>query len=400
MFADNRNVGRMAVVFSSIGPGHHARLGAAGEFGDVIGLEVTSVERNRHPEAPLNATRYQRVTLLHGHPEHHHSGLWGAVRAALDKIEPSIVAIPGWSNQAGLAALYWCLRKDTAVVLMADTHLLAEQRAGLWRSLKRRIVRLCGAGLVAGSPQVEFLKRLGMPSERIFTGYDVVDNDHFAAGARKARETAEVTRARLGLPARYFLCVSRLSTEKNLPLVVRAFHKYRQLAGDRAWSLVLVGEGPERTTLESLVGALGLGESVASVGHQGYGVLPEYYGLANALILASVSETWGLAVNEAMATGLPVLVSRRCGCAEDLVQEGMNGFTFDPRDEGALAERMLALSAGDLQGMGAASREIVARWPLQRFAHGLWAAACAAQQGTMRRGSSLDRFLVKRLATR
>jgi glycosyltransferase involved in cell wall biosynthesis len=310
------------------------------------------------------------------------------------------VAIPGWSNQAGLAALDWCLRKDTAVVLMADTHLLAEQRAGLWRSLKRRIVRLCGAGLVAGSPQVEFLKRLGMPSERIFTGYDVVDNDHFAAGARKARETAEVTRARLGLPARYFLCVSRLSTEKNLPLVVRAFHKYRRLAGDRAWSLVLVGEGPEHTAIESLIGALGLGSEAVLAGYQNYGVLPEYYGLASALILASVSETWGMAVNEAMATGLPVLVSRLCGCAEDLVQEGVNGFIFDPRDEGALAERMLALSTSDLQAMGRASREIIARWPLERFAENLWAAARVARQGTVHRGSSLDRFLVKRLARR
>jgi glycosyltransferase involved in cell wall biosynthesis len=392
--------GRMAVVFSTIGPGHHARLEAAGTLGEVCGVELTSLEGDREGEAPPTPTSYRRVTLLPGRPSDRRESVLRVAHEAFDKIQPSVVAIPGWSNRASLAALDWCLQRDAAVVLMADTHLQAEQRAGLWRSLKSRIVRLCGAGLVAGSPQVAFLERLGMPRERIFTGYDVVDNDHFAAGARKARETAEMTRALLGLPPRYFLCVSRLVAEKNLPLVIRAFHGYRQLAGDRAWSLVLVGEGPERTAVESLIEALGLEGKAVLAGYRDYGALSAYYGLADAFILASVSETWGLAVNEAMAAGLPVLVSRRCGCTTDLVHEGVNGFAFDPRDEGALAERMFALSTSDLQAMGRASREIIARWPLQRFAHGLWAAAGVAHQGTMRRGSPLDRFLVKRLARR
>ena len=388
----------MAVVFSSIGPGHHARLGAAGALGEVFGLEVTSVERNQYREVPLKATEYQRVTLLHGRPENHHGGLCRAVHEALNEIEPCVVAIPGWSNQAGLAVLKWCLRNGAAVVLMADTHAEAEQRVGLWRSLKRRIVRMCGAGLVAGSPQVVYLNGLGMPRERIFTGYDVVDNDYFARGAAQARANSAAVRTQLALPPRYFLCVSRLAAEKNLPRVMRAFREYRQLAGDSAWSLVIVGEGPEQAAIKSIAEGPGLEGKVLLAGYRPYGILPDYYGLAGAFILASVSETWGLAVNEAMAAGLPVLVSRSCGCAEDLVEEGVNGFTFDPRDERALTGLMLALSAGDVEAMGKASQEIIGRWPLQRFAEGLWTAARVASQGTRRRGNLLDRVLLEGLA--
>ena len=395
--ADNRNVGRVVVVFSSIGPGHHARLAAAGELGDVYGLEVTSVERSRHPGVPFNATQYQRVTLLHGHPGDRHRGLWWPVREALNKIEPRVVAIPGWSNQAGFAAMKWCLQSGAAVVLMGDTHVGAEQRAGIWRSVKRRIVRMCGGGLVAGSPQARYLNDLGMPRARIFTGYDVVDNDHFSRGAVQARANAAAIRTQLALPPKYFLCVSRLAAEKNLAFVIRAFREYRNLAGDDAWSLVIVGEGPEETAIRSVAEAPVFQGNVLLAGYREYGILPNYYGLAGAFILASVSETWGLAVNEAMAAGLPVLVSRCCGCAEDLVQDGVNGFTFDPRDEKALTGLMLALSAGDLEAMGKAGQEIIRQWPLRRFAEGLWTAALVASQGTSRGAGLLDRVLLEGL---
>jgi glycosyltransferase involved in cell wall biosynthesis len=68
--------------------------------------------------------------------------------------------------------------------------------------------------------------------------------------------------------------------------------------------------------------------------------LGTYYGLASCFILPSLQEQWGLVVNEAMAAGLPVLVSQTSGCAPDLVQEGVNGFTFDPTNPMQLAELM------------------------------------------------------------
>jgi glycosyltransferase involved in cell wall biosynthesis len=111
------------------------------------------------------------------------------------------------------------------------------------------------------------------------------------------------------------------------------------------------------------------------------GELPAYYGLAQVFILASSHfEPWGLVVNEAMAAGLPVLVSKACGCAVDLVQEGVNGFTFDPYDVQGLARLLEKMSSRevDLPAMGAASRRLIADWTPGVFAQNLFNAAAAA----------------------
>src|SRR5262249_59830905 len=107
--------------------------------------------------------------------------------------------------------------------------------------------------------------------------------------------------------------------------------RYRAAAGTAAWKLVLLGEGEQRAKLEGLRDALGLRNDVSMPGFKQYDELPAYYGLASAFVHTSTTEQWGLVVNEAMAAGLPVLVSERCGCGPDLVREGVNGFTFDPR---------------------------------------------------------------------
>src|SRR5206468_501416 len=100
------------------------------------------------------------------------------------------------------------------------------------------------------------------------------------------------------------------------------YARYRMAAGPGAWSLVVLGDGVLRGDLEQLRTELNLGDHVLFPGFKQYDELPAYYGLATAFIHASMVEPWGLVVNEAMAAGLPVLVSARCGCAWDLVEEG------------------------------------------------------------------------------
>jgi glycosyltransferase involved in cell wall biosynthesis len=118
-------------------------------------------------------------------------------------------------------------------------------------------------------------------------------------------------------------------------------------------------------------------------GFKQYEELPHYYAHAGAFIHASTTEQWGLVVNEAMASGLPVLVSNRCGCAADLVKEGENGWTFDPRNEEQMADGMRRISADDEVrfAMGSRSREIIRRWGPDRFAAGLSDAVNASFNG-------------------
>jgi glycosyltransferase involved in cell wall biosynthesis len=107
-------------------------------------------------------------------------------------------------------------------------------------------------------------------------------------------------------------------------------------------------------------------------------------------------EQWGLVVNEAMASGLPVLVSKRCGCAADLVQEGGNGWTFDPRNEEEMATLMLKVASDEKERlkMGRKSRQIITEWGPARFASGLSLAIDAALSAPKNRAGLLDRLIL------
>src|SRR5205807_667519 len=114
-------------------------------------------------------------------------------------------------------------------------------------------------------------------------------------------------------------------------------------------------------------------------GFKSYQDLPTYYGLAGAFVLPSESEQWGLVVNEAMAAGVPVIVSDRCGSAPELVQDGWNGFTFPVGDSKRLADLLLRVARQcDVPEMGRRARERIAAWSPERFAAGLSSAVAAA----------------------
>jgi glycosyltransferase involved in cell wall biosynthesis len=166
--------------------------------------------------------------------------------------------------------------------------------------------------------------------------------------------------------------------------------------------LVLLGDGPLRDTVDTQLSTLNLHGHVHLPGFKQYPDLPAYYGLAGAFVHASAVEQWGLVVNEAMASGLPVLVSNRCGCAQDLVRDGENGFTFDPYDVEELAQKMFRLATFGirLSIMGQASRRIIADWGTDRFAEGLVAATEKALEIGPRPASVLDRAILRSLLWR
>jgi glycosyltransferase involved in cell wall biosynthesis len=292
---------------------------------------------------------------------------------ALDEVKPDVVAIPSWGDAEALAALWWSLKTGTPNLVRVDSNQHDRSRWFFIEAVKRLIVGHFQAALVAGLTGRAYLEALGMPRGSIQLGLDVVDNDYFAKGAAAARADAVSVRRALGLPERYFLCSARYIWQKNLLRLLEAFARYRRRAGDGAWSLVLLGDGELHGELERRCAELGTAQAVVFTGFKQYNDLPPYYALAGAFVLASVSDTWGNAVNEAMACGLPVLVSKRCGCATTLVHEGKNGFTFDPLDVDGLANLMLHFSSGevDLAAMGQAGREIIGHWTPDTYAEGL-----------------------------
>jgi 1,2-diacylglycerol 3-alpha-glucosyltransferase len=398
---------RIAVIFHRFGPYHCARLEAAARQCDVTGIEVAAEMQDYAWSSVKGAEGYSRVTLFPGGVARRRSAkeVSECVEDALQSCSPTAVAIPGWSDKGALAALRWCTETGTPPILMSESTALDEPRVG-WREwIKGRIVDLYSTALVGGERHVDYLVRLGMPRERIFTGYDVVDNEYFAHGANEVRSKKEELRRKYGLPENYFLASARFIPKKNLPTLLRAYADYRQLAGNTnnrqqttdnsPWDLVLLGDGPLRETLNSQLSTLNLHGHVFLPGFKQYDELPVYYALAKAFVHASATEQWGLVVNEASASGLPVIVSNRCGCVPELVQD--NGFTFDPMNQHELASRlfgMASLSDDERESLGHASRRIATNLEPNRFGEGLKRAATMAIDLPRRKFRAFDRAIL------
>jgi glycosyltransferase involved in cell wall biosynthesis len=289
----------------------------------------------------------------------------------LNDSNPQTVVIAGYYYPAMRAAARWARRHGRASIFVGDSQWVDRHRIVPREWVKAWWVRRhYDAAFVPGERTAAYLTRMAFPRDRIWTGYYVVDNQAFAAGAAAARAEEPDLRVRLGLPPRYFLFVGRFAKEKNLLSLLEAYARYRTAVGRRAWGLVLVGGGPLETELRARAQEL---RDVVFACFQQMDTLPAYYGLASCLVLPSVSEPWGLVVNEAMAAGLPVLASHRCGSVPELLRPGVNGYVCDPFDLDGMARLMGVLSsdAVDVNEMGEASRQIVSLYTPEIWAQTL-----------------------------
>jgi 1,2-diacylglycerol 3-alpha-glucosyltransferase len=376
-------------MYNNFGPYHLARLAATARLGKprgvrVVGLELASQEK-LHPwtvdEVSVQGLKY---TLFPGQAieEVQSLALTRAMWSALSILDPQAVAL-GLSREtlpALLAALAWTRRRKRVAITLTDSKFDDLPRPPWKEWLKKQLFRGFDAALVGGSLSHLYAEYLGIHKKNIFIGCDVVDNDFYARGAQLARDKMETFRAEHLLPENYFLFVGRMDEKKNLFRLLAAYEQYFQVAEKKAWSLVICGTGP----LEDKVRGLARQSNIPVIftGFKQLEELPVYYGLARCLIVpSSHDEQWGLVVNEAMASGLPVLVSKACGCAPDLVQEEVNGYTFDPYDVDGMAQLLLKMSSKevDCADMGRASQRIIAEWGLERYAEQLFLAMAAGQ---------------------
>jgi glycosyltransferase involved in cell wall biosynthesis len=279
----------------------------------------------------------------------------------LSEIKPAAVLAPGYYNAPALAAALWAKLHGSRSILMSESTREDHRRVWWKEAPKKLLVKLLFDRAVAGGkPHSRYLQELGFPSERIGRCYDVVDNTFYRMIAEEARRNGRPTHfAALGT---YFLYVGRLAPEKNIDGLIRAYAAYREARGGAV--LVIVGDGPERATLQRMARESRYAEGIHFEGMKKADEIAMYYAFANCFVLPSVREPWGLVVNEAMAAGLPVIVSRRCGCAEDLVIHNRNGYVFDPEDLDQLRDAMLSFDRNPEKTaiMATQSREIIGEY--------------------------------------
>ena len=378
----------IVIIFHNIGGYHAARLRAAQSTLNDAGHTLTAIQEtdNAH-EHPWGNSRqtitFPLITLL---PSQEAAGISqidpqsqnAAKRLPqqLEKLKPDLLAIPGWGFPIARTALTWAKRQHIPTILMSDSKWDDEPRQWWKETIKSLLyVNKFNAALVAGKLHKDYLVRLGMAKESIFLGYDVVDNQYFTEKSQQIQKNAQITRKKYpNIPsAPYFIAVTRFIPRKNLLLLLRAYKGYRQQTQAIPWELVLCGSGADEATIKQFIRAENLNDVVHLPGFVPYQDIPAWYALAGAFIHPALQEQWGLVVNEAMAAGLPVLVSNRCGCFPELVLEGVNGFGFDPDDQQQLTKLMLKISSGEVElaVMGQASLQHIQKYSPDYFAQGL-----------------------------
>ncbi len=364
---------RAAILWAHLGPYHVARAQAVRDLCDLTVLELAAAERGCGWDGCRPGTTIRTLTLsprdLHEAPAIRSAN---QVWCALSRLNPRAVFIAGYGGLPFLSAALWCRLHGRRAVLFSETTPADRPRLALQEAMKGRLIRMLFHRAIVGGPrQAGYLRDLGFTGP-IDSPYNVVDNRYYRMGAGDIRRTAAPEL--FALPnAPYFLYVGRLAPEKNLPLLLRAYAAYVREGGD--WELVLVGDGPLAAGLRHAVADADLESRIRLAGPRTGRDLVACYAFASCFVLPSLSEPWGLVLNEAMAAGLPLLVSERCGSAADLVEPGRNAFTFDPTGERELAACLSRVSALPLEArasMGAASAGIVERYGLEA-----WAAAFA-----------------------
>lgn len=299
---------------------------------------------------------------------------WGLSRA-LESAQPDVILCGGYNYLASWQSQFWARMRSIPFLLWSESTSYDSRAGRPWvEFLKTEFLKNCAGFVVPGISSKEYLISRGHKERSIFTARNAVDNDLFMRGAKIARQNAPQTRAELNLPQRYFLFVGRLVREKGVFDLLSAYASLDpQLRADAA--LILAGDGPERRRLHEQASLISPGQ-VLFPGFIHRDQLAAYYALAEMVILPTYTDTWGLIVNEAMACGLPVLVSRAAGCAADLVRDGWNGREIVPEDVTGIGQAMECLSRKPelRREMGLHSAERILKYSPNSWSEGIAAA--------------------------
>lgn len=283
----------------------------------------------------------------------------------LKALDPEILIISGYNLVAYVVGFLWAKYFDKKIILWSSSNEEDKYRLFPLELIKRALVKRCDAANVYGTRSRDYLIKLGMDKRDIFIKGNVTNNDFYYSETMKAKEKRAELCKELNIPARNFLYLGRFSKEKNLKHLLGS---YGELQSEE-WGMILVGDGPQKDEITKFIDD----NMIARVYMPGFKQkqdIPTYLAVSDVLVLPSISETWGLVVNEAMASALPVLVSKRCGCYPDLIQEGKNGFSFDPYNDQELYNHLRNIVDGkyDLEAMGEISRSIISKFTLQNAA--------------------------------
>ena len=294
---------------------------------------------------------------------------------------PDALLVYTWNSRSHLQALRYF--KGRLPVLFRGDSTLVDDRPW-WRALLRRIFLTWVYGhvdvaIAVGSNNRDYFAWCGLPQHRIALAPHSVDTVRFAADSAEHEKLAARWRHELGIgpEAIVILFAGKLQSKKNPSLLLDAFRTLNHGA-----HLVFVGNGELESKLKATAASL---SNVHFMPFQNQSTMPAVYRLGDVFVLPSQGpeETWGLAMNEAMASGRAVIASSKVGGARDLIQPGENGWIFTSAHQGALEGILRGVVDGGrtrLHAMGGVAQARSSHWSTAESARriGEVVLACAA----------------------
>jgi len=325
---------------------------------ETVAGRTWSVER-KHASSFLRGVRVPGLQRVF----HHDYPVTPGIVRALSTSRPEVVVVSGWSTFASQVAIAWSRLRDVPYLPLVESHDLgprARWRRAVKGAVVPRVLRGAAGALALGSASRESLVARGARRAQVRVFANTIDVPAWEGRADTLRGSREELRGKLGAQPDdvVVLSVARLGREKGLDTLLRAAAETR----DARLLLVLVGEGPERTRLEQLAKELGV--RLQLTGDLPSEEVAEAYVAADVFALLSSRETWGVVVNEAAASGLPLVLSNRVGAAYDLLRDGENGVLV-PADDVVATTAALARVAADAAfrtSAGRRSRELIGEW--------------------------------------
>ena len=278
----------------------------------------------------------------------------------LSQSNPQIIFITGWYEKTHHFLIYKSYFRKIPIVILSDSRYRDDKRIFYKELIKRILLKSFSSGIVAGKESADYLMKLNFNKSAIFRPYNVVDNNYFLKPFTTNKN----------IYSNYFLCIARFIKVKNYKNLLRGFEIYKEKSGNL--NLLIIGSGPEAKLIKEIKNKSKYSNSIFLESWKKTSLLPQYYKEAKATVLASTKETWGLVINESMASGTPCIVSKNCGCYLDLIKEGETGWGFDPNDEIELSNVFLKvekINQIELRKMKNNIKSKIKKFSLDNFKH-------------------------------
>lgn len=334
-------------------------------------VQIAAVEKSRVNLGDLDNSIHQYpYTLLHQGTleEVSLSSRISGILKAIKEFKPAVVNLTGYYDIASWTILFYCKLKGIKTILSNESTANDHARNGLKESIKALIIKQFDGYFNFGTLSENYILSLGISAKKMLVKRNCVDNKALKQIYLKYLPERIQKQQKLEIAPKNFIFVGRLIDYKNLFQFLEAF-KLAQTKSSTDWGVIILGDGELKEDLQQFV----LRNKIQNISFQNgvsWQQVPEYLALSDVLVLPSYSEPWGLVVNEAMACGLPVIVSDKCGCAIDLVKNGANGFTFSPDNQEQLSNLLLKFMNNevDSEQMGHVSQRIIQEYSPENVA--------------------------------